>query len=84
MAKEAMSSAKLKKVLAALEGDWQAEMEGYHTYLALAERDTDPVRAQVLRHLAGDVYKRQACRCASAYGTSSLSSAWRRAPAPTR
>ena len=53
MAKEAMSSAKLKKVLAALEGDWQAEMEGYHTYLALAERDTDPVRSQVLRHLAG-------------------------------
>jgi VIT1/CCC1 family predicted Fe2+/Mn2+ transporter/rubrerythrin len=53
VAKEAMSSAKLKKVLAALEGDWQAEMEGYHTYLALAERDTDPVRAQVLRHLAG-------------------------------
>jgi VIT1/CCC1 family predicted Fe2+/Mn2+ transporter/rubrerythrin len=48
-----MSSAKLKKVLAALEGDWQAEMEGYHTYMALAERDTDPVRAQVLRHLAG-------------------------------
>jgi len=53
VAKEAMSSAKLKKVLAALEGDWQAEMEGYHTYMALAERDTDPVRAQVLRHLAG-------------------------------
>ena len=53
MAKEAMSGAKLKKVLAALEGNWQAEMEGYHTYLALADRDTDPVRAQVLRHLAG-------------------------------
>ena len=48
-----MSSAKLKKVLAALEGNWQAEMEGYHTYQALAERDSDPVRAQVLRHLAG-------------------------------
>jgi VIT1/CCC1 family predicted Fe2+/Mn2+ transporter/rubrerythrin len=47
-----MSAAKLKKVLAALEGNWQAEMEGYNTYLALAERDTDPVRAQVLRHLA--------------------------------
>ena len=47
-----LSSAKLKKVLAALEGDWQAEMEGYHTYLALADQDTDPVRAQVLRHLA--------------------------------
>jgi len=28
-------------------------MEGYHTYLALADQDTDPVRAQVLRHLAG-------------------------------
>jgi VIT1/CCC1 family predicted Fe2+/Mn2+ transporter/rubrerythrin len=53
MAKEAMSGAKLKKVLAALEGNWQAEMEGYHTYQALAERDSDPVRAQVLRHLAG-------------------------------
>src|SRR5208337_5329343 len=48
-----LSSAKIKKVLAALEGNWQAEMEGYHTYLTLADRDTDPVRAQVLRHLAG-------------------------------
>ncbi len=47
-----LSGAKLKRVLAALEGNWQAEMEGYNTYLALAERDTDPVRAQVLRHLA--------------------------------
>jgi len=27
-------------------------VEAYHTYLALAERDTEPVRAQVLRHLA--------------------------------
>jgi VIT1/CCC1 family predicted Fe2+/Mn2+ transporter/rubrerythrin len=53
MANATLSSAKLKKVLAALEGDWQAEMEGYHTYLALADQDTDPVRAQVLRHLAG-------------------------------
>jgi VIT1/CCC1 family predicted Fe2+/Mn2+ transporter/rubrerythrin len=48
-----LSSAKLKKVLAALEENWQAEMEAYHTYTALADRDTDPVRAQVLRHLAG-------------------------------
>ena len=53
MAIGTLSSAKLKKVLAALEGNWKAEMEGYHTYLALADRDTDPVRAQVLRHLAG-------------------------------
>jgi VIT1/CCC1 family predicted Fe2+/Mn2+ transporter/rubrerythrin len=48
-----LNPAKLKKVLTALEGNWQAEMEGYHTYLALADRDTDPVRAQVLRHLSG-------------------------------
>jgi VIT1/CCC1 family predicted Fe2+/Mn2+ transporter/rubrerythrin len=47
-----LSSAKQKKVLAALEGNWQAEMEGYNTYRTLAERDTEPVRAQVLRHLA--------------------------------
>jgi VIT1/CCC1 family predicted Fe2+/Mn2+ transporter/rubrerythrin len=53
VAKEVLSGTKLKKVLAALEGNWQAEMEGYHTYQALADRDTDPVRAQVLRHLAG-------------------------------
>jgi VIT1/CCC1 family predicted Fe2+/Mn2+ transporter/rubrerythrin len=53
VAKKALSSAALKKVLAALEGNWQAEMEGHLTYLALAERDTDAVRAQVLRHLAG-------------------------------
>ena len=52
MAIAAMNSARIKKVLAALEGNWQAEMEGYHTYTALADRDTDPVRAQVLRHLA--------------------------------
>jgi VIT1/CCC1 family predicted Fe2+/Mn2+ transporter len=53
MAKEALSGAKLKKVLEALDGNWQAEMEGYYTYQTLADRDTDPVRAQVLRHLAG-------------------------------
>jgi VIT1/CCC1 family predicted Fe2+/Mn2+ transporter/rubrerythrin len=52
MSTETFSPARLKKVLAALEGNWQAEMQGYHTYLALADRDTDPVRAQVLRHLA--------------------------------
>ena len=46
------SAARLKRILEALEGNWQAEMEGYYTYLALADRDTEPVRAQVLRHLA--------------------------------
>jgi len=53
MANEAMSSAKLNSVLTALEANWQAEMEGHATYQTLADRDTDPVRAQVLRHLAG-------------------------------
>jgi VIT1/CCC1 family predicted Fe2+/Mn2+ transporter/rubrerythrin len=47
-----LNNARTKKVLAALEGNWQAEMEGYHTYTTLADRDSDPVRAQVLRHLA--------------------------------
>lgn len=49
---QVLNSAKTKKVLEALEGNWQAEMEGYHTYQTLADRDPDPVRAQVLRHLA--------------------------------
>ncbi len=52
MATGALSGTRLKKVLAALEENWQAEVEAYHTYMALADRDTDPVRAQVLRHLA--------------------------------
>jgi VIT1/CCC1 family predicted Fe2+/Mn2+ transporter/rubrerythrin len=47
-----LPGARTKKILAALEGNWQAEMEGFHTYTTLADRDTDPVRAQVLRHLA--------------------------------
>jgi VIT1/CCC1 family predicted Fe2+/Mn2+ transporter/rubrerythrin len=47
-----LAGARTKKILAALEGNWQAEMEGFHTYTTLADRDTDPVRAQVLRHLA--------------------------------
>ena len=47
-----IKSARARKILTALEGNWQAEMEGYYTYLALADRETDAVRAQVLRHLA--------------------------------
>ncbi|MGC9223665.1 MAG: VIT1/CCC1 transporter family protein [Terracidiphilus sp.] len=47
-----LSSARTEKILTALEGNWQAEMEGFHTYTALADRDSDPVRARVLRHLA--------------------------------
>ena len=52
MATNTLSGTRLKKVLEALDANWQAEMEGYSTYLALADRDTDAVRAQVLRHLA--------------------------------
>jgi VIT1/CCC1 family predicted Fe2+/Mn2+ transporter/rubrerythrin len=52
LAKDVLNGARKKKVLDALENNWQAEMEGYHTYQALADRDADPVRAQVLRHLA--------------------------------
>ncbi len=52
MADEALTESRRKKILSALESNWQAEMEGYHTYLTLADRDSDPVRAQVLRHLA--------------------------------
>jgi VIT1/CCC1 family predicted Fe2+/Mn2+ transporter/rubrerythrin len=54
VANAVLNPAKVKKVLAALEGNWQAEMEGYHTYLALADRETDVIRAHVLRHLASD------------------------------
>jgi vacuolar iron transporter family protein len=50
--KETLTGARLGKILAALDANWQAEMEGFHTYQTLADRDTDPVRAQVLRHLA--------------------------------
>ena len=48
---ETIKNSRLRKVLACLAGNWQAEMEGHYTYLALADRETDAVRAQVLRHL---------------------------------
>ena len=53
MANDALTGGKLEKVLAALDANWQAEMEGNRTYQTLAERDNDPIRALVLRHLAG-------------------------------
>jgi vacuolar iron transporter family protein len=40
------------KLLRALESNWQAEMTGFFTYQALAERDADPIRSQTLRHMA--------------------------------
>ena len=53
MANEGLTGGKREKVMAALDANWQAEMEGHQTYQTLAERDSDPVRAQVLHHLAG-------------------------------
>jgi VIT1/CCC1 family predicted Fe2+/Mn2+ transporter len=47
-----MTSADNKKLLDALEGNWQAEMEGHHTYAAFANNETDPQRRNALRGLA--------------------------------
>ena len=44
MAKEVLTDARRRKILDALDANWQAEMEGHYTYQALADRDTDPVR----------------------------------------
>src|SRR5437588_12989642 len=41
-----------RKLLAALEKNWQAEKAGYHTYETLAFRERDPVRKEKLHHLA--------------------------------
>jgi vacuolar iron transporter family protein len=47
-----LTSPKNRKLLSALEGNWQAEMSGYHTYRTLSERDEDPLRKETLRHMA--------------------------------
>jgi len=41
-----------KKLLDALAANWQAEMEGFHTYSALAKDESDPHRRNALRGLA--------------------------------
>jgi vacuolar iron transporter family protein len=41
-----------RKIALALEENWQAEMRGYRTYLALADQDRDPVRKEILHDLA--------------------------------
>lgn len=43
---------RLRKLLEALQANWQTEMVGFYTYQALAEREPDPIRSQALRHLA--------------------------------
>src|SRR6185437_6411037 len=41
-----------RKLLRALEHNWQTEMSGFYTYLTLAQRDTDPIRSHALRGMA--------------------------------
>ena len=41
-----------RKLTEALSSNWQAEMRGYHTYGALADREDDPHRKSVLRGLS--------------------------------
>jgi VIT1/CCC1 family predicted Fe2+/Mn2+ transporter len=43
---------RVASLLAALEGNWQAEMTGFYTYTTLAEREADPHRRNALRLLA--------------------------------
>ena len=47
-----MDAARTAKLLTALQANWQAEMEGHATYKALAEKEPDPQRRNVLRGLA--------------------------------
>jgi VIT1/CCC1 family predicted Fe2+/Mn2+ transporter/bacterioferritin (cytochrome b1) len=47
-----MTSSDNKKLLAALEANWQAEMEGHYTYTAFAKGEADPQRRNALRGLA--------------------------------
>lgn len=41
-----------RKLLRALEANWQTETSGFYTYQALAARDPDPARSQKLHHMA--------------------------------
>jgi VIT1/CCC1 family predicted Fe2+/Mn2+ transporter/rubrerythrin len=47
-----MTESDNRRLLAALEANWQAEMVGHYTYSALAKREDDPQRRNALRGLA--------------------------------
>jgi hypothetical protein len=47
-----MAAPDTKKILAALEANWQAEMDGFHTYTTLAKREANSHRRNALRGLA--------------------------------
>lgn len=43
---------KTRKILSALEENWQAEMTGFYTYRAMAQREQEESRKKTLNHLA--------------------------------
>ncbi len=43
---------KPRELLKILESNWRAEMQGYHTYQTLADRETDPAQLSAFRSLA--------------------------------
>lgn len=47
-----MTDSENQKLLAALKANWQAEMQGHHTYIAFAEKEADTQRRNALRGLA--------------------------------
>ena len=47
-----MTSFDNKRLLAALEANWQTEMDGYYTYTGFAKDEVDPQRRNALRGLA--------------------------------
>ncbi len=46
------ANGKRGRLLTALNGNWQTEMTGFHTYTVLAERESDPARRGALLSLA--------------------------------
>jgi hypothetical protein len=46
---DSMAASDNKNILAALEANWQAEMEGFHTYTALSKSEADPHRRNAVR-----------------------------------
>lgn len=47
-----MAASDNKNILAALQANWQAEMEGFYTYTALSKSEADPHRRNALQGLA--------------------------------
>lgn len=52
MATDKATEARDGKLLDTLTKSWQAEMRGFHSYRALAQRDSDPIRKETLNRLA--------------------------------